>query len=299
VTVTPHYDSSLAGLVVWAPTRAEAVRTLAASLTRSQIHGVVTNRDLLVRVLRNSTFLSGSVDTGFLDKHPEAFAPLLSTVDAVRLSCLAAALAAAARRRERASGWSSLPSGWRNVPSGAQTAVFEGPNGAMEIGYQLNRSGDLAHWWVRAVDPDELDTTGFGQPQSLPDDHPPVAIVSARPDRVMLDVAGVRLVLAVHRVGDRSYIDSPEGSVMLTELPRYPLPAPVDSSLVAPMAGHVAGVHVVPGQRVSAGDLLLTLEAMTQQHQMHAPAPGIVTELVVQPGAQVEGGTVLGALVPD
>jgi propionyl-CoA carboxylase alpha chain len=297
--VTPHYDSSLASLVVWAPTRPEAVRTLAASLTRSQIHGVVTNRDLLVRVLRNPTFLAGDADTGFLDEHPEAFAPLLSSVDAVRLSCLAAALAAAAQRRNRAAVWATLPSGWRNVPSGAQTAVFEGPTGAVEIGYRLDRGGDLAHWWVRAVDPDDLDTTGLGQPQSLPDDHPPVAIVSARADRVVLDVAGVRLGLAVHRVAERSYVDSPEGSVVLTELPRHPLPAAVDSSLVAPVTGQVAGVHVVPGQRVSAGDLLLTLEGMAQQHQLHAPAHGIVTELAVRPGARVEGGAVLGALAPD
>jgi propionyl-CoA carboxylase alpha chain len=226
--VGAHYDSSLATLVAWAPTRYEAARLLAMALARSRVHGVVTNRDLLVRVLRHPAFLAGAVDTAFLDTHPEVFAPLLSSVDGMRLSCLAAALAAAAERRATAPMLASLPSGWRNVPSGAQTAVYTGPMGTVEIGYRLDRAGELESWWVRAVDPDELDLAGLGQPSSLPDDHPPVALVSAAADQVVLDVAGVRLTFAVHRAGQLSYVDSAEGSVVLTEVPRYPVPVPID-----------------------------------------------------------------------
>ncbi|HEY8474293.1 MAG TPA: biotin carboxylase N-terminal domain-containing protein [Natronosporangium sp.] len=228
VVVGGHYDSSMATLVAWAPTRYEAARLLAIALARARIHGVVTNRDLLVRVLRSPTFLAGAANTGFLDEHHEVFAPLLSSVDGMRLSCLAAALAAAADRRTNAPILASLPSGWRNVPSGAQTAVYNGPMGTVEIGYRLDRAGELESWWVRAVDPDELDLAGLGQPSSLPDDHPPVAIVAADAEQVALDVAGVRLTFSVHRVDQLSYVDSTEGSVVLTEVPRYPVPVPVD-----------------------------------------------------------------------
>lgn len=227
-TVGRHHDPALATLVAWAPSRYEAARLLAMALTRARIHGVVSNRDLLVRVLRNPAFLAGAVDTGFLDEHPEVFAPLLSSVDGVRLSCLAAALAAAADRRARARVFGSLPSGWRNVPSGAQTAVYSGPVGTIEIGYRLDRAGELQSWWARGVDPDELDLAGLGQPSSLPDDHPPVAVVSAAADRVVLDVSGVRLAYAVHRAGELSYVDGAEGSAVLTEVPRYPIPVPLD-----------------------------------------------------------------------
>jgi len=223
-----HYDSGLATLVAWAPSRYEAARLLAISLARSRIHGVVTNRDLLVRVLRSPTFLAGAANTAFLDDHHEVFAPLLSSVDGVRLSCLAAALAAAAARRASAPILATLPSGWRNVPSGAQTAVYNGPMGTVEIGYRLGRAEELESWWVRAVDPDELDLAGLGQPSSLPDDHPPVAIVSADAEQVALDVAGVQHTFSVHRVGQLSYVDSTEGSVVLTEVPRYPVPVPLD-----------------------------------------------------------------------
>lgn len=230
VTVGTLYDSSLAMLVAWGPSRYESARLLAMALARAQIHGVVTNRDLLVRVLRHPAFLAGTVDTGFLGDHPEVFAPLLSSVDGGRISCLAAALAAAAARRATAPVLGTLPSGWRNVPSGAQTAVYAGPMGTVEIGYRLDRAGELESWWVRAVDPDEIDLAGLGQPSSLPDDHPPVAIVSANADQVVLDVTGVRLTFSVHRVGQLSYVDSTEGSVVLTEIPRWPIPTPVDDS---------------------------------------------------------------------
>ena len=72
-----------------------------------------------------------------------------------------------------------------------------------------------------------------------------------------------------------------------------------DGSLVAPLPGAVGRVLVVPGQRVSAGDLLLTVEAMKLEHPVHAPATGVVTDLRVGPGSQVETGTLLAVLTPD
>ncbi|MGX6603895.1 acetyl/propionyl/methylcrotonyl-CoA carboxylase subunit alpha [Micromonosporaceae bacterium Da 78-11] len=295
-----HHDSLLGKLIAWAPTRQEAARMLASALTRAQLHGVATNRDLLVRVLRHHSFQAGDMDTSFLDRRPEVFAPLLSAVDAVRISCLASALAGAAARRAAAVVLGSLPSGWRNVPSGSQTAVYDGPAGPVEVGYRMNRHGELAGWWVRAVDPEELDLAGLGQAPVV-DDHPPTVVVHAGDEKVVLDVNGIRLTFNVHRVGEVSYVDSPEGSVMLRELSRFPLPAPeaAEGSLIAPLPGAVRRVLVVPGQRVRAGELLLTLEAMKLEHPVHAPNAGVVASLPVHPGAEVDTGELLAVLDPE
>jgi propionyl-CoA carboxylase alpha chain len=290
-----HYDPMLAKVIAWAATRAEAARLLATALARAQLHGVTTNRDLLVRVLRHPSFLAGATDTGFLEQHPEVFAPLLAGVDSVRLSCLAAALAGAASRS------SAFPSGWRNVPSAPQTVAFDGPTGCLEVGYRFDRTGALAAWSVRSVDREEVGLPGAALDTSTVDDHPPVAVVSASADRVVLDVSGVRLTYAINRVAGTSYVDSPEGSVALAEVPRFPLPAAeaLEGSLTAPLPGAVSRVLVVPGQRVVAGDLLLTVEAMKLEHAVHAPAAGVVTDLRVSPGSQVETGTLLAVLTPD
>jgi propionyl-CoA carboxylase alpha chain len=273
---------------------------LASALTRAQLHGVATNRDLLVRVLRHHAFRTGDMDTGFLDRRPEVFAPLLSAVDAVRISCLAAALAGAAARRADAAVLASLPSGWRNVPSGSQTAVYDGPAGPVEVGYRMNRHGELAGWWVRTIDPEELDLAGLGQAPDV-DDYPETVVVTASDERVVLDVNGIRLTFNVHRVGEVSYVDSPEGSVALRRLTRFPLPEMevAEGSLIAPLPGAVRRVLVVPGQRVRAGELLLTLEAMKLEHPVHAPSAGVVASLPVGPGAEVDTGELLAVLDPE
>jgi propionyl-CoA carboxylase alpha chain len=297
-----YYDPMLAKLIAWAPTRYEAARMLSTSLARARIHGVTTNRDLLVRVLRHTAFLSGGTDTAFLDRHPEVFAPLLSSVDAVRLSCLAAALAGAAGRRAEATAWSNLPSGWRNVPSGLQSVGYDGPTGTIEVGYRLDRNGGLAAWSVRRVERDDVGLPGTAFDMGgTADDHPPVALVSAEASKVVLDVAGVRLTFSVDKVGATSFVDSSEGSVSLTALPRFPLPLldQPEGSLIAPLPGAIGRVLVVPGQRVAAGDLLLTVEAMKLEHPVHAPTDGVISDLRVAAGAQVETGTLLAVLMSD
>src|SRR3954452_19230150 len=65
--VSTHYDAMLAKVVAHAPTREAAARKLAGVLRRARIHGLVTNRDLLVSILRDERFLAGEVSTAFLD----------------------------------------------------------------------------------------------------------------------------------------------------------------------------------------------------------------------------------------
>jgi propionyl-CoA carboxylase alpha chain len=245
--VSPHYDPMLAKVIAWAPTRREAARALATALVKARIHGVVTNRDLLVQVLRDGDFLAGDTDTGFLDRHPEVFAPLVSTVDH---HARAAALTSAAGRTGR------FPSGWRNLPSAPQVVEYAG-------GIRVEYEG-----------------------------------AAAAADHVVLDVDGVRRRYDVHRVGDVSYVDGPDGSVTLTELPRFPVPESeaAQGSLTAPLPGAVGRVAVRQGQRVAAGDLLLTLEAMKLEHPVLAPHAGTVAALPVAAGQQVDTGTVLAII---
>jgi len=300
-----HYDPMLAKVIAWAPTRAEAARLLASTLARTQIHGVVTNRDLLVRVLRHPSFRAGGFDTSFLDRHPEVFAPLVSSMDTAKLSCLAAALAGAAGRRIVASeaglaGGVGVPIGWRNVGSIPQVIAYDGPAGPVEVSYRFDRGGNLASWSVRGVEREDAGIPGMLD-LADPEAHPPVAVVAATGDRVSLDVTGIRVDFMVNQVGSVSYVDSTEGSVTLVELPRFPLPeaAFIEGSLLAPLPGAISRVLVVPGQRVAAGELLLTLEAMKLEHPVHAPAAGIVAEVPVVAGVQVDTGTVLAVITPD
>ncbi|MFG1659535.1 acetyl/propionyl/methylcrotonyl-CoA carboxylase subunit alpha [Micromonospora chersina] len=288
--VSVHYDSMLAKLVAWAPTRAEAARALAGALARAELHGVATNRDLLVRVLRSREFGAAEADTSFLERHEEVFAPLLAA-DQLPLVALAAALAGAAGRRAAAPVLAGLPSGWRNVPAFPQVTRFAGPDGEIEVRYRLDRTGSLADWSVSAA------SASTAEDGSAPD----VTVVEAAPDRVVLDVDGTRRAFRVHRVGAEVFVDGPDGAASLTELPRFPLPTAelAAGSLLAPLPGAVTRVHVEVGQRVAAGDLLLTLEAMKLEHPVLAPTDGVVAELPVPAGGQVDTGAVLAVVTEE
>ena len=89
-----HYDPMLAKVIAWAPSRHAALRKLAHALERADIHGPVTNRDLLVRSLRHADFAAGHLDTGFYDRHLAALTPSAPVGNA---ALLAVALADATR----------------------------------------------------------------------------------------------------------------------------------------------------------------------------------------------------------
>ncbi|MBI1173175.1 pyruvate carboxylase [bacterium] len=61
----------------------------------------------------------------------------------------------------------------------------------------------------------------------------------------------------------------------------------------APMPGSIASVGVSLGQKVNAGDLMLTIEAMKMETGIHAERPGVVKALHVQPGSQIEAKDLL------
>ncbi|HET6568089.1 MAG TPA: biotin/lipoyl-containing protein [Rhodothermales bacterium] len=63
----------------------------------------------------------------------------------------------------------------------------------------------------------------------------------------------------------------------------------------APMPGLVLSVHVEPGQTVSAGEGLLVLEAMKMENELKAPADGKIRSVPVRAGEAVVKGQLMVA----
>ncbi|MET8942359.1 biotin carboxylase N-terminal domain-containing protein [Streptomyces sp. NPDC004542] len=253
-----HYDPMLAKVVAHAPTRAEAIRALAGALDRAEIHGPVTNRDLLARSLRHEEFATGRMDTGFYDRHltgltppvPDPYAPL------------AAALADAHGR--------SRFGGWRNLPSQPQTKRYLMAGEEHEVRYRHTRHG----------------LTADG-----------VRVVHADARLVVLEVDGVQRKFEVARYGgDRIHVGA-TALTALPRFPD-PTAHHAPGSLLAPMPGTVVRVaeSLAEGAAVQAGEPLVWLEAMKMQHRIAAPATGTLTSLHAVPGQQVEVGTLLAVV---
>ncbi|MFF5967024.1 acetyl/propionyl/methylcrotonyl-CoA carboxylase subunit alpha [Streptomyces collinus] len=254
-----HYDPMLAKVVAHAPTRAEALRRLASALERAEIHGPVTNRDLLIRSLRHPEFTAARMDTGFYDRHlpdlteprPDPHAPL------------AAALADARARSRPGFG------GWRNVPSQPQTKRYLMAGEEHEARYRHTRQG--------------LEADG-------------VRVVHAGRRLVILDVDGVERKYEVARYGDQVHVNT-TALTALPRFPD-PATEHAPGSLLAPMPGTVVRVAdgLTAGAPVKAGEPLLWLEAMKMQHKVTAPVTGTLTSLPVTPGQQVEPGMLLAVV---
>jgi propionyl-CoA carboxylase alpha chain len=59
------------------------------------------------------------------------------------------------------------------------------------------------------------------------------------------------------------------------------------------MPGTVVALNVAPGDAVSAGAVLVVLEAMKMEHQVLAPASGVVASVAAGVGTTVDAGDLL------
>ncbi|MBB3037662.1 acetyl/propionyl/methylcrotonyl-CoA carboxylase subunit alpha [Hoyosella altamirensis] len=275
--VSVFYDPMLAKVISFAPTRRQAAQVLASALAGMQLHGLVTNRDLLVNILRHPAFLAGDTDTAFFTTHGlDVLSAPITSEDAVGWAAAAAALADSKNTRADAAVQRGIPSGWRNLPAQHQRRVYTTPQGDHEVKYRFTRNG--------------LSVEG----------HEELTLVAAAPHEVIFEINGVRRRFSVARYGAMRCIDSPLGHVTFTAAPRFVDPSAevAAGSLLAPMPGSVIRLAAAVGDRVTAGQPILWLEAMKMEHTISAPTDGTLTELPVQAGQQVDVGTVL-AVVSD
>ena len=268
-TVSTHYDPMLAKVIAHAPTREQAVRLLTSALTKARIHGVATNRDLLLKVLRSEAFRAGDLSTDFLDRHRM----LEDEPRDLAVSAFAAAVALAETQADTRPVQLGIPPGWRNVVSAPQTTRFTHRDEDVEVGWYGGRDGYVsADGTMRAV--------------------------SASPAEVVVEREGVRHRCEVAVTEHTVDVDSAAGHVALRRTPRFVDPADqvASGSLLAPMPGAVVSLIVEPGAEVEAGAPVLVLEAMKMQHTVSAPHAGTVTEIPVSVGAQVAAGDVLAVV---
>ncbi len=69
--ITPFYDPMIAKLVVVAANRDEAVRLMTTTLNQVEVEGISTNLEFLIEILGNANFLSGNINTRFIDTNIE------------------------------------------------------------------------------------------------------------------------------------------------------------------------------------------------------------------------------------
>jgi propionyl-CoA carboxylase alpha chain len=267
-----HYDAMIAKVIAYGSDRPSAIRTLDGALRTAKIHGLTTNRELLRAILKDEEFTSGQMHTALLNQRIEHWT---SQVSQDENYVIAAAVAEAVTAARSSKVLSRIPTGFRNVPNFPRTRKYENsanPDEPLVVTYSTGSRG-------------VFEVEG-------------VTIVEAETDRVVIEREGVHSTYEVDVAPGSVDVDGPEGSRSFVPVPTFVDPSEIvaEGSLLAPMPASVISVAVEEGQHVEKGDVIVVLEAMKMQHTITAPTSGVVHELNVSPGKQLETGAVLAVI---
>jgi len=274
-----HYDPMLAKVITWGDDRPEALRRMRRALSEASIHGVVTNRDFLLRVLEHPEFVAGRFDTHFIDDHlADALDPEVDAA-AVEEAALAAMLA---DHEARAAGRQWLPhvaAGFRNNPTEDALVELAHRDRVVRVAYRH---------------------LGRGRFRLGGDEGAEARLVAWDGTTVCWELAGRRRRARVVCHGERRAVTTDRGSFDLLVLPRFPDRAAeaVPGGCVSPMPGKVVELRVSLGDRVDAGQVLLVMEAMKMEHSVTAPHDGVIELIHVEVGDQVDAESLLAVVTP-
>ncbi|MFJ6485714.1 MULTISPECIES: acetyl-CoA carboxylase biotin carboxylase subunit [unclassified Streptomyces] len=308
VPVGSTYDPMLSKVIVHGPDRATALRMLRGALADTVILGVQTNAGFLRRLLAHPDVVSGDLDTGLVERDLPSLLPE-GVPDEVYAT---AALLAQGPRALPGPGpqtpdglgrWVDpfdAGDGWRLGGTPAWTVHHFRLPGQDAVEVRSRRSGSDTELALSASP--ALEARGSGG--SAPGAPARGRIVARTPDTVTIELDGV-----THRF---SHAASPEGTWLGRDADSWHVQAydPVAANLggggrsgadtlAAPMPGTVTVVKVAVGDKVTAGQSLLVVEAMKMEHVISAPHAGTVTELDVTPGTTVAMDQVLAVVTPD
>jgi 3-methylcrotonyl-CoA carboxylase alpha subunit len=300
--ITPFYDPMIAKIIRRGATREEALARLRSALAGVRVAGLETNARFLHRLASDADFVKGDVSTRYITEHEGT----LLAKRAMDERAVAAALADLALLHPE---------------DGARAPVTKDPFHALR-GYRLNKPAKSVFWitvdgepsiarvfrdgggFEAEIDPDAA-AAGRRKRAEMAPPLPPAgegrnrrirfAAERIGPD-IRLTMDGETFVATVtpHGVHKRVFIgaehwdiDHPDGLSGLAG------GHSAEGSLNAPMPGVVTLLKARPGERVSAGDVLMIMEAMKMEHAIKAPHDGVVKAFRAKPGEQVKDGALL------
>ncbi len=272
--IPPFYDSMIAKLISHGATRDEARRKLIHGLEQAIAFGVTTNQAFLAACLRHPAFAAGEATTAFIGRHRDDLLAPRENAEAADIAVAGLLL------------YVTDPDAppWRKGRSLAATfpiaARIELDRGIHDLEIVRERDGD----YVAHVDGREhrFEIEELGR------------------DRVRFRIAGVMEAASFLRDRDRLYIQYRGDTLAVRDLTRSAPAATAatgsDGKVRAAMNGRVVAVLVKQGERVEAGQPVMTLEAMKMEHVHAAPIAGTISAIDVAEGEQVTTGKIVAEI---
>ena len=268
--IPPFYDSMIAKLISHGATRDEARRRLIRGIEQTAAFGVTTNQAFLAACLRHAEFAAGRATTAFIGRNR---ADLLAPRKGARSDAAFAALLLNIT--------DPFAPPWRSGRTLAATfplpARVELDHAVYDIEIVRERDGGYAA---------RLDGTEYR-----------FEIDELSREAIRFRSGGLTESVEFFREGDHLYMQRQGITVSVRDL-TMSVPAAVgassgDGRIRAAMSGRVVAVLVKQGERVTAGQPVITLEAMKMEHVHSAPVSGTISAIDVTEGEQVTTGRIV------
>lgn len=270
--VPAEFDSMIAKIIGWGADRAEAYARLETALRDCvvAIDGGPTNRSLLLELLAQDSVRAGVVTTRWLDGYLQGRKPFSERPH------LGIALAAAAigdhLRARRGLTLNFLTAAQRGLPRSVPDAE------PTHLRYLIGRT------------PVALTVATMG---------PSCYRITSGDGRIELQArsTGPRTMTLRERAGDSAHtvlrIATPVAVHVQVDGVAHRFTRTSDGRVLSGMPAAVTRVHVQPGERVEAGERLVTLEVMKMETAVDAPLSGVITAVHVDAASRVAAGDLL------
>ena len=269
--IPPFYDSMIAKIISHGATRDEARRRLIHGLEQTAAFGVTTNQAFLAACLRHPVFASGEATTAFIAKYRDVL--LAPRKDAASEAALAALLLYVTDAN--APPWRSGRTLAATFPMPVRLELDHGIHD-LEIvrrrdsGYVANIDGGECRF--------EIDELGRDAIRFRVNDVMESARFLRDRDRLYILHRGVTLSVRDLTLAAPAAAAAASGG---------------DGKVRAAMSGRVVAVLVKQGERVAAGQPVMTLEAMKMEHVHTAPISGTISAIDVAEGEQLTTGKIV------
>ncbi len=263
--ISPHYDPMIAKLVARGKDREMACELLLDMIQSAWVFPVKSNAAFLANCLKDESFISEDLDTGLIERRGETLTDIKIPMNVLGAGALAYLEPRLPSKMLAPLTDDSGQVGWAPAGKDRFNSVF---------GFRLNGQA------IRKV---RLSVDGYAETVDL--EQTGIQNPSQRDWR--------KKGVWVQKGESLSHYFAAEPRAEGGHA------SAADGAILAPMPGKVIAVDVAEGDKVTAGQRLMVLEAMKMEHALTAPFDGTVTGLEASAGGQVQVEAVLCVVEPS
>ncbi|MDH7447450.1 acetyl/propionyl/methylcrotonyl-CoA carboxylase subunit alpha [Aquimarina sp. 2201CG14-23] len=273
--ISMFYDPMIAKIIVSDTDRESAHNKLSYALKHLVCQGTITNQSFLQTLLQHEDFRAGKYDTHFIDKRIDLSKLNNLTKNHIEEIALAATLYSWNEREVSRKTLRSLPSGWRNNFYEYHKEIFLINDQEVIVQYRF-----LDNNFTVIIDEKETEANIIDVDQNL----------------IRLNISGLQKSFSILKVNNDYYVHAADiGNVSVIKKDRFPAKEKekVNGGYESPIPSQIVKIHIATGEQITKGDPLLVLSSMKMETVIEADEDGIIEEVYVEEGNNVEAGFLL------